>query len=117
MTLLITATSKYLHVSPTKLNRICKLIRGKSYIETLKIFQQLSQKSVLVVWRTLCSAVSNAKNLYNYNKKDLKITEIYVNKGAVNFSKKKVRFLSKGRQTFIEKKTAHLTISLSKNEK
>ena len=52
-----------------------------------------------------------------YNKKDLKIAEIYVNKGAVNFSKKKVRFLSKGRQTFIEKKTAHLTISLSKNEK
>jgi large subunit ribosomal protein L22 len=114
MTQLITATSKYLHVSPTKLNRICNLIRGKSYIETLKIFHKLSQKSVLVVWRTLLSAVSIALELYNYKKTDLRIAEIYVNKGAVNFGKKKVRFLSKGRQTFIEKKTSHLTVSLSK---
>ena len=58
----VTATSKYIRISPTKVDVIISKIRGKSYKEDLQILKYLPQKSGAIVWQTLYSAVSNATN-------------------------------------------------------
>ena len=61
----ISATSKYIRISPTKVDLIIKQIRGKSYKQALQILKYLPQKSGAIVWQTLYSAVSNATNNFN----------------------------------------------------
>ena len=44
---IISATSKYVRISPTKINVILTQIRGKSYREALQILKYLPQKKPL----------------------------------------------------------------------
>ena len=46
---IISATSKYIRISPTKINIIIKKIRGKSYKEALQILKFLPQKAGAIV--------------------------------------------------------------------
>ena len=110
---IISATSKYLRVSPTKVDRIVSQIRGKTYKEALQILKYLPQKSGTIVWQTLYSAVSNATNNFNFEKENLIIIEAFVNKGPGGRQTKRVRFINKVRQAPIEKKMSHLTIRIS----
>jgi large subunit ribosomal protein L22 len=116
MNKIISATSKYLRISPTKINIIISKIRGKSYKEALQILKNIPQKSGAIVWQTLYSAISNATNNFLLEKENLFISEAFVNKGPGGRQTKRVRFINKGRQAPIEKKMAHLTISVSKKD-
>lgn len=112
----ISATSKYIHISPTKVDLIISKIRGKTYKEALQILKYLPQKSGAIVWQTLYSAVSNATNNFNFEKDMLIITEAFVNKGPGGRQTKRVRFINKGRQAPIEKKMSHITIRVSEKD-
>ena len=79
----VSATSKYIRISPTKVNVVISKIRGKTYKEALQILKYLPQKSGAIVWQTLYSAVSNATNNFNLEKENLVITEAYVNQGPI----------------------------------
>jgi large subunit ribosomal protein L22 len=50
---IISATSKYLRISPSKVDLILCKIRGKSYKEALQILKFLPQKAGAIVWQTL----------------------------------------------------------------
>ena len=65
---IISATSKYLRISPSKVDLILCKIRGKSYKEALQILKFLPQKAGAIVWQTLYSAVSNATNNFEFEK-------------------------------------------------
>jgi large subunit ribosomal protein L22 len=106
----ISATSKYIRISPSKVNLILKKIRGKSYKEALQILKYLPQKAGAIVWQTLYSAVSNATNNFDLEKENLIISEAYVNQGPIL---KRMRPRAKGRAFSIQKKMAHLTIKVS----
>lgn len=110
---IISATSKYIRISPTKVDIIISKIRGKTYKEALQILKFLPQRSGAIVWQTLYSAISNAKNNFNVEKENLIITEAFVNKGPTGRQTKRVRFINKGRQAPIEKKISHITIRVS----
>jgi large subunit ribosomal protein L22 len=110
---IISATSKYIRISPTKLDVILSKIRGKSYKEALQILKYLPQRSGAIVWQTLYSAVSNATHNFDFEKENLVIEEAFSNKGPGGRQTKRVRFINKGRQAPIEKKMAHLTIRVS----
>ena len=64
----VSATSKYIRISPTKVSLVIDKIRGKSYREALQILKFLPQKSGAIVWQTLYSAVSNATHNFDYEK-------------------------------------------------
>jgi large subunit ribosomal protein L22 len=115
MTKIISAISKYVRVSPTKINLILSKIRGKTYKETLEIFKYLPQRTASIIWKTIYSAVSNASKNFNFKKKNIIILEAFVNKGPGGKLTKRVRFINKGRQAPIEKKFSHITISVSEN--
>lgn len=106
----VTATSKYIRISPTKVDVIISKIRGKSYKEALQILKYLPQKSGAIVWQTLYSAVSNATNNFDLEKENLIITEAYVNQGPIL---KRVRPRAQGRAFAIQKKMSHVTIKVA----
>ena len=106
----VSATSKYIRISPTKVDVIISKIRGKSYKEALQILKYLPQKSGAIVWQTLYSAVSNATNNFDLEKENLIITEAYVNKGPIL---KRVRPRAQGRAFAIQKKMSHVTIKVT----
>jgi large subunit ribosomal protein L22 len=63
---IVSATSRYIRVAPSKIDVIIAKIRGKSYKEALQILKYLP-KNWAIVWQTLYSAISNATN--NFEKK------------------------------------------------
>ena len=106
---IISATSKYLRISPSKIDIIVSKIRGKTYKEALQILKYLPQKSAVIVWQTLYSAISNATNNYDLDKENLIVFEAFVNQGPIL---KRMRPRAKGRAFLIQKKMSHLTISV-----
>jgi large subunit ribosomal protein L22 len=106
----IYATSRYLRISPLRVNLILKKIRGKSYREALGILKVLPQKAGALVWQTLYSAVSNASNNFQCDKEKLIISVAYANQGP---SLKRARARAKGRSFSIKKHMTHLTVIVS----
>jgi large subunit ribosomal protein L22 len=106
----VSATSKYIRISPSKVNLIISKIRGKSYKEALEILKFLPQKAGSLVWQTLYSAVSNAINNFDLDKQKLIILEAYVNNGPML---KRMRPRARGRAFSIQKKMSHITVSVS----
>jgi large subunit ribosomal protein L22 len=108
----ISATSKYIRISPSKVDVIISKIRGKSYKEALQILKYLPQKAGAVVWQTLYSAVSNATNNFDLQKDNLIISEAFVNQGPIL---KRMRPRAQGRAFAIQKKMSHITIRVSES--
>lgn len=107
---IVSATSKYIRISPTKINVILELVRGKSYKEALVTLKCLPQKAGVIVWQTLYSAVSNAANNFGLEKENLIILRAYVNQGPIL---KRMQPRAKGRAFKIQKKISHLTICVT----
>lgn len=110
---IISATSKYIRISPTKIDKIISKIRGKSYKEALQILKYLPQKTGAIVWQTLYSAISNATNNFELEKENLMIKEAFVNQGPIL---KRMRPRAQGRAFAIQKKMAHITIRVCETE-
>jgi large subunit ribosomal protein L22 len=108
---IVSATSRYIRISPTKINVILGKIRGKSYKDALEILKYLPQKAGTVVWQTLYSAVSNASNRFGYEKENLLIVEAYANQGPIL---KRMQPRAKGRAFKIQKRISHVTIRVTK---
>jgi len=111
---IVSATTKYIRISPAKIDVIISKIRGKSYKESLKILKFLPQKAGSIVWQTLYSAVSNGIKNCNFSKENLIVEEAYVNQGPIL---KRMRPRAQGRSFAIHKKMSHLTISISEGSK
>jgi large subunit ribosomal protein L22 len=111
--LIISATSKYLRVSPTKLDKIITKIRGKTYREALIILKYLPQKSSALVWQTLYSAGSNASANFALEKDELMVCEAFVNSGS---TLKRIQPRARGKAYQIKKRSSHITIRVKSLE-
>ena len=105
--IIASATSKYIRISPTKINVIIAKIRGKTYKQALQILKFLPQKAGTLVWQTLYSAVSNGTNNLDFQKENVIICEAYVYAGPIL---KRMRPRARGRAFAIQKKISHITI-------
>jgi large subunit ribosomal protein L22 len=107
---IVSATSKYIRICPSKVNIIIAKVRGKTYKEALEILKFLPQKAGALVWQTLYSAVSNATKNFDLEKEKLIISEAFVNPGPIL---KRMRPRARGRAFAIEKKMSHITIRVT----
>ena len=105
----ITAISKYVKMSPTKIRRILNQIRGHSCNDILAILKFLPYKAKFPICKVINSAINNAQNNFNIDKKKLFITEAYANEGP---KLKRIKFGSKGNTSIITKKTCHITVKV-----
>lgn len=104
------AVSKYLRLSPQKVNRVLRQIKGKNYQEAILILQFMPYKACLEIIKVLKSAGANAEHNQGKNKQSLKIQEVFVNKGPTI---KRFQPRAQGRAFQIHKPTCHISLSLT----
>ena len=103
------AKSNFIRLSPTKLNKILEKIRGKKYLEVLRILKYIPQRAGKIVWKTVYSAVSNGGIKFNFQKENIIISTAQVTKGSIL---KRLRPRARGKSFPIQKKLSHLTIKV-----
>lgn len=123
----IYAISKYNRIGPNKIKKLLNLIKGKTYIESLRILLLFKKKSALIIWKVLVSAMSNAYQIFDMKKSEDLIKKIMLNKlhkfiifeafitrGSIL---KRTQPRAKGKSYKIEKIFSHITIILKQNKK
>lgn len=106
------ATSKYLRLSPIKVNRILAQIRGRTYHEAILILDFMAHRPCKVIKKVLKSAVCNMQQDNKLANANITIQEAFVNQGPTI---KRFRPRAQGRAFPIQKPTCHITIHLSYN--
>jgi len=106
----VTASVKYVRITPRKVRMVIDLVRGKKLQEAYAILQFTSKRAAKVVEKLLKSAQANAENNFALNKDDLYIKKIIANDGP-QFP---YRYLPRamGRATPIIKRTSHISVVL-----
>ena len=102
-----TAIVKGVHLSAQKGRLVADQIRGLSVDKALNILSFSPKKAAVIIKKGLESAIANAEHNDGADIDELKITTIYVDKGA---SLKRMIARAKGRGNSIEKQTCHITI-------
>jgi large subunit ribosomal protein L22 len=100
---------KYVRISNSKVAIVLDLIRGKPVNEALSILKFTPKVSCPVVTKLLNSAVANAENNLEMDRKELIVAEAYANQGP---TLKRMRPRSRGMGNPILKRTSHISIFL-----
>ena len=107
------AQARYLRVSQRKMIRLCNVVRGKSVVAAKATLIRSPKKGAKYITKVLNSAVANAKNK-NMGEKYLKIDKITADMGP--FFMRSMPW-SRGTAHPIKRRSVHLTIVLSEDEK
>ena len=105
------AHARYIRISSSKVGIVLDLIRGKTVNEALSILKFTPKASSPVVIKLLNSAVANAENNLEMDRKELYVAETYANQGP---TLKRVRPRSRGMANPILKRTSHITVILDR---
>lgn len=108
------AVAKYIRMSPTKINVVLKLIRGKSVNDAYAMLLCTDRRAAKVIEKVLKSAIANAENNSGLDKDTLFVKEAYVNNGPIL---KRFRPRAQGRAFRINKRTSHITVVVGENTK
>lgn len=106
------ATSKYLRLSPSKVQRILTQIRGKTYSDAMMMLEFMPYRPCITIKKILKSAASNAINDYGSTTEQLIIKQAFANKGP---TLKRFQPRAQGRAFKIQKPTCHITLKLTTN--
>jgi large subunit ribosomal protein L22 len=109
----ISAKLNNLRIAPRKVRLVADLIRGKNANQSLVFLNHTQKKAAGPMAKLLQSAIANAKNNFQLDDKNLRISKITVDEGA---KLKRWRPRSMGRAFGIQKKTSHITLVLSERE-
>lgn len=105
----VIAKSKYIRLSPRKLNLVAAAIRNLTVAEAEKILNFLNKKGSHFLLLVLKQGKANAIKNFNLQEKSLKIKRLIVTKGP---SYKRGRPVSRGRWHPILKRTSHVIMIL-----
>ncbi|MBR6028348.1 MAG: 50S ribosomal protein L22 [Clostridia bacterium] len=103
------AHAKYIRISPRKVKIVIDLIRGKSAEEAQAILTYTPKAAAPVVLKILNSAIANAENNLEMNRKDLYVAEVYANPGP---TLKRYVARSRGSASPMLKRTSHISVVL-----
>ena len=103
------AKAMHVSMSPTKINVVLDLVRGKGVNEAAAILDNMADMGAKECLKVLNSAIANAENNKGLNRDNLFVAEAYTGNGPLL---KRISFRARGRADRILKKTAHITIVL-----
>nr|YP_009407368.1 ribosomal protein L22 [Aldrovanda vesiculosa]YP_009407384.1 ribosomal protein L22 [Aldrovanda vesiculosa]ASA46283.1 ribosomal protein L22 [Aldrovanda vesiculosa]ASA46342.1 ribosomal protein L22 [Aldrovanda vesiculosa]QBC71210.1 ribosomal protein L22 [Aldrovanda vesiculosa]QBC71211.1 ribosomal protein L22 [Aldrovanda vesiculosa]QBE88692.1 ribosomal protein L22 [Aldrovanda vesiculosa] len=106
----VSASGHDIPMSAHKARRVIDQIRGRSYEEALMILEFMPYRACYPILKLIYSAAANASHNKAYNKADLIISKVEVNKGT---TRKKLKPLAKGRSCLIKRSTCHITVRLN----
>ncbi len=106
----VTATAKFVRISPTKVRDLTRAIQGKSVDQALRITEFNKRKGAFLVGKTLKSAIANAENNAALSVEDLFVKKAVVDGGPII---KRYQPAARGMAKPIQKKTSHISITLT----
>lgn len=104
-----TAVIRGVRLSAQKARLVADQIRGLPVAQALNILAFSPKKGGGIIKKALDSAIANAEHNDGADIDELKVSTIYVDKGA---SLKRMIPRAKGRGNSIEKQTCHITITV-----
>ncbi len=109
----VRALTKNVRISPEKARHVSRLIQGKSAVEALAIVELSPRKAAALIGDTLRSAVANAENNCDVNRKLLTVKAALVSPGPII---KRFRPKARGSAGRIRKRTSHFEVILTDNQ-
>ena len=109
----VRAVAKDVGISPQKVRLVMNMVRGKKVDEALTVLSFLPTPTAKAVAKAIKSAAANAENNFQMSSADLKITDIYADKGH---TLKRFRPQSRGRISPILKRSSHITVFVGGEE-
>ena len=106
------AQARYVRMTPMKCRRVIDLVRGMDAAEALDVLRFAPQAASEQVGKVLASAIANAEHNKNLERRDLFISQAYVDEGP---TLKRFRPRAQGRAYRIRKRTSHITIVVEAN--
>ena len=103
------AIAKYVRISSRKVQVVIDLIRGKSVDDAVAILQFTPKAGAPVVLKVLNSAIANAVNNSELDRKSLYVAEVYANPGP---TLKRFVARSRGSASPVLKRTSHISVVL-----
>jgi len=103
----IRAVSRYVRMSPSKIRRVLRQIKGKTYSEACMLLKYMPYASCIPIKKVLHSASANARSNFGFKEKDLVVKSSFVDQGP---TMKRFRPRAQGRSYRILKLTSHITI-------
>lgn len=107
------AVLRYVRITPRKARLVIDLIRGRRVEEAMAILTHMPRSAARVVKKLLRSAVANAEQK-NMSMDELRVAGAHVDQGP---TLKRFRARAMGRGNMIKKRTSHITLILSEEEK
>jgi large subunit ribosomal protein L22 len=101
------AQARYVRMSPQKVRRVIDLVRGMPADEAVAMLKFAPQAASEPVAKVVASAIANAENNKNLDRRSLVISEAYVDEGP---TLKRFRPRAQGRAYRIRKRTSHITV-------
>ncbi|MEG2261184.1 MAG: 50S ribosomal protein L22, partial [Raoultibacter sp.] len=98
---------KYVRISSRKVKIVIDLIRGKKVDDALAILMYTPKSAAPVVTKLLNSAIANAVNNNDMDRKSLYVAEVYANPGP---TLKRFVARSRGSASPILKRTSHISV-------
>jgi large subunit ribosomal protein L22 len=108
------AVARYIRMSPEKVRRTTRLIKGMPLKEAQGMLALMPHRSARAVRRVLDSAAANAENNHGMERDELWVAEATVDAGP---TMKRYRFASGGRIGQIRKRISHLSVVVSDDER
>jgi large subunit ribosomal protein L22 len=103
----VSATTKYVKMSPTKARDLANEIKGLPVADALRITEFNARNAAVQIGKTLKSAIANAEN-----NEGLPVEGLYVKNAIVDGGPmmKRYRPRARGMASPIQKKTSHITV-------
>ncbi|MCK4389627.1 MAG: 50S ribosomal protein L22 [Desulfobacterales bacterium] len=110
----VKAVGKYVRISPVKVRKAARVVKGKRVEDALNVLGFIPQRSAKILGKIIRSAVANADQTPDMEVDNLSIANIVVNQGP---SLKRFRPRAMGRATRILKRTSHITVVLAEQQR
>ena len=104
---------RHARISPRKVQIVLDLIRNKPVEEATAILALTPKTACEPLAKLLKSAIANAENNFNMDKKNLYVAECFVCPGPML---KRIRPRAQGRAFRVMKRTSHVTMVLREKE-
>jgi large subunit ribosomal protein L22 len=106
--------AKNIGIPPRKVKLVTDMVRGKSVDDALNILKFVPTPAARAVVKVIRSAAANAENNFEMTPDNLVISDIYADEGQ---TLKRYRSQARGRVSPILKRSTHITVYVSEEEK
>jgi len=104
------AKYRFARISPRKARLVVDVVRGNQVDTALAILKSMPHRAARMTEKVIQSALANAVDLQDPAPRKLMVQEIWVDEGP---RLKRLRPLSRGMATVIQRRTCHISVILS----